>query len=160
MAVESGSLNKWRGQSLKDINYESKHKGALQVNSKCGLWKGYRDLISVFNSKHSSVMHRFRFNQVLPFARNDVIVFSPLGGAVSEFSPRILRGWPWFYSHVAFTFCLYLEPFRSYSTLFLWLGFQHPRLFGFFSGGGYHPHNSSDLVPTHKRHFLAPIRTF
>ena len=39
----------------------------------------------VFNSNHTSIMHRFRYNQVLPYAGNDVIVLSPLGGAVSVF---------------------------------------------------------------------------
>ena len=83
----------------------------------------------VFDSNHTSIMHRFRYNQVLPFAGNDVIVLSPLGGAVSDFSPRILKWQPRLHVHVALTFCVYLEPFISYSTLFTWLGFQHLRLF-------------------------------
>ena len=51
-------------------------------------------VIQVFNSNLTSIMHCFRYIQVLPFAGNDVIVLSPLGGAVGDFSPRILIGEP------------------------------------------------------------------
>ena len=121
--------------------------------------KGWPQLQIVFNSNHTSIMHHFRYNPVLPLAGNDVIVLSPFGGAVSDFPPRILKGRPWLYIHVALTFCFYLEPFRSYSTLFIWLGFQHLRLFRVVFRG-YHPQNWSDIVQTYKRHFLAPIHAF
>ena len=104
-------------------------EGALQTNSKCWFWKGYRNLLLVFISNHASIMYRFQYNQVLAFARNEAIVLSPLEGAVSDFSHIILKGWPWLYLHVALTSCVYLKPFRSYSTIFRWLGFQHLRLF-------------------------------
>ena len=45
-------------------------------------------------------MHRFRYNQVLPFAGNDVLVLSPLGGAAAELYVRILKGRPQLYFSV------------------------------------------------------------
>ena len=81
------------------------------------------DFMLVFNNNHTFILHRFRCSQVLQFAGNDVIVLSPLGGAASDFSLQILKGRPWLYCCV--DFCVYLEPFRRYSMLFIWLGFQH-----------------------------------
>ena len=46
----------------------------------CSLW-----IKLVFNSDHTSIMHRFRYNQVLPLAGNEVIVLSPRGGAAGKF---------------------------------------------------------------------------
>ena len=51
------------------------------MKSECMLCKGDYDFILVFNSIHMSIMHRFRYDQVLPLPGNDVIVISPLGGA-------------------------------------------------------------------------------
>ena len=51
----------------------------LLANSKCGYWKGYYDLILVFNSNQRSIMHCFRYNEILPLAGNDVIRLSSLG---------------------------------------------------------------------------------
>ena len=60
-------------------------QGALQVIYKDGFWKSDPDFILVFNNNHTSIMHRFRYNKVLPLVGNDVIVLSPLGGAASDF---------------------------------------------------------------------------
>ena len=38
-----------------------------------------------------TIRHRFRYNQVLQLAGNDVIVLSPRGGAASDFQIRILK---------------------------------------------------------------------
>ena len=69
-------------------------RGALQTNSKCGFWKGYRDLILVFNNNHTSIIHSFWFIQVFPLAGNDVIVSSPQRSAAAELFVRTLKGWP------------------------------------------------------------------
>ena len=91
------------------------------------------DFILVFYSKYTSIMHRLRYNQVFSLAGNDVIVLYPLGGVAGDLYIRILKGGPRLYIHVLLTFCVYLEPFRSYSTLFIWLGFQHQgRFWGSF----------------------------
>ena len=47
-----------------------------------------------------SIMHSFRFNQVVPFAENDVIVLSPQGGAAAELYVRILKGRPQLYIYI------------------------------------------------------------
>ena len=65
--------------------------GALLANSKCGFWKGYYDLILVFNSNQRSIMHSFRFNQVFLLVGNDVIVLSSQGDAATELYVRILK---------------------------------------------------------------------
>ena len=39
-------------------------------------------------------MHRFRYNQVLPFAGNDVTVLSPQGGTAAELFVPILKERP------------------------------------------------------------------
>ena len=69
-------------------------------------------------------MHCIRYNQVLQLAANDVIVLSLLVSALSDISLQIWKGRRSLYTHVAFTFRIYLELFRSYSNLFIWLGFQ------------------------------------
>ena len=53
--------------------------------------EGYRDFILVSNSNHTSVLHRFRFNQVFPLAGNDGTVLSPQDGAAAELFVRNLR---------------------------------------------------------------------
>ena len=58
-------------------------KGALQVIYKGGFWKGDPDFI-LFNNNITSIMHRFRYNQVLLLAGNVVIVLLPRGGAAGE----------------------------------------------------------------------------
>jgi len=83
----------------------------------------------VFNGNYTSIIHHFRYNQVFLLAGNDVIALSPLGGAVGDLSLRILKGQARLSIHVALTFFVYLELFTSYSTLFIWLGFQHLGLF-------------------------------
>ena len=52
---------------------------ALQVVCLDGFLKGDPDFILVINNYNKSIMHRFRYNQVLPLSGNDVIVISPLG---------------------------------------------------------------------------------
>ena len=55
-------------------------RGDAAGKSRMWIVLGLPRLYIVFNSNHTSIMHRFRYNQVLPFAGNDVIVLSPLGG--------------------------------------------------------------------------------
>ena len=59
--------------------------GAQQVVYREGLWKGDPDFITVISSNQTSIMLRFRYNQVLPLAGNDVIVLSLQGGAAGKF---------------------------------------------------------------------------
>ena len=51
------------------------------MKSECNLCKGERATTTmlVFNSNHTPIMHRFRYNQVLPLTGNDVMLFSLLG---------------------------------------------------------------------------------
>jgi hypothetical protein len=91
-------------------------------------WRGRPRLyILVFNSnhKHASIAHRLRYNQALPLTGNDILVLSPLGGrgAAKDFSIRNWKVRPRHFIHGAFTFCVYLKPFTSYSTFYSWLGF-------------------------------------
>ena len=90
-------------------------------------------------------MHRFRYNQVLPFVGNDVIVLSPLGGAVSDFFTTDSERATLTLYHVALTFCVYLEPLKSYSTLSIWLGFQHLGLYWGSFFGDATPQKCSDI---------------
>ena len=46
-----------------------------------GIWKGDPDFILVVNNNHTSIVHRFQNNQVLPLTGNDVFVLSSLGSA-------------------------------------------------------------------------------
>ena len=137
-------------------SHRNLRKGTLQLNCKRGCWKGDPDFILVFNGNHTSMMHRFRYNQVLPLAGNDVIVLSPQGGAVSDYQIQILKGWPWLYIHGALTFCVYLELFRSWLTCSFGWDFS---ILGFLGVvfRGCHPQivfwNSANL----QKHSLAPI---
>jgi len=56
--------------------------------------KGRPDFISVFTSMHTSIMHRFRNNQVFLFAGNDFMTFSPLEGAIGNLYLQTLKGDP------------------------------------------------------------------
>ena len=47
--------------------------------------KGRHNFILVFNGNHTSITHRFRYNQVFPLAGNDVIVLSPREDAAGKF---------------------------------------------------------------------------
>ena len=67
---------------------------ALQVVCRDGFLKGDPDFILVKNNNNPSIMHRFRYNQVLPLSRNDVTVKSPLGGAEGNSLGWILEGRP------------------------------------------------------------------
>ena len=51
------------------------------MKSECISRKSDNDFVLAFNNNHTSIMHRFRYNQVLPLSGNDVIVISPLRGA-------------------------------------------------------------------------------
>ena len=55
---------------------------ALQVVCRNGFlnWGG-PDFILVINNNNTSIIHSFRYNQVLPLSGNYVIVIYPLGGA-------------------------------------------------------------------------------
>ena len=79
----------------------------------------------MFNGNYTSIIHHFQDIEVFLLAGNDVIAISPLGGAEGDLYLRILKGRPQLSILVALTFFVYLEPFTSYSTLLIWLGFQH-----------------------------------
>ena len=84
----------------------------------------------MFIGNYTSLIHHFRDIEVFLLAGNDIIALSPLGSAVGDLSLRILKERPQLSILVALTFSVYLEPFTSYSNLFIWLGFKHPGLFG------------------------------
>ena len=65
-----------------------------------GLWKGDPDFITMISSNHTSIIHRFRYNQVLPLAGSDLIVIPTLGDAGAELYVRILEGRPRLYISV------------------------------------------------------------
>jgi len=67
-------------------------------------------------------------------AESDVMVFSPLRGAAGDIYLRILKGRPRLYIHVSLILYVYLVLLRSYSTLFIWLGFHHLSFWGSFLG--------------------------
>ena len=97
-----------------------------------------RFFVVVFHCNFTSIIHQFRYIQVFLLAGNDVIALSSLGGAVGDASLRNLSGQSRLPFHVTLTFFVFLELFSSYSTLFIWLGFQHLGLFwGSFRGS--HP---------------------
>jgi hypothetical protein len=64
------------------------------------------------------------------FSENDVKAIALPGGAVEDLSLRTLIERRRLSILVALTFFVYLEPLTSYSTLFIWLGLKHPRIFG------------------------------
>ena len=92
----------------------------------------------MFNGNYTSIIHHFRDIEVFLLAGNDVIAISPLWRAVGDLSSRILKERPQLSILVALIFFVFLEPFTSYSTLFIWLGFKHLGLFGVVFRG-YHP---------------------
>ena len=61
---------------------------------KCIFCTGDPDLILVFNSNCTSIMHCFRYNQILALVGNNVIGLSPLGDSASDFYSRISEGRP------------------------------------------------------------------
>jgi len=110
-------------------------QGALHAIFWLRFWKGDPDFILVLYCYHTSIVHRFRFNELFKFAGNDVITISSLGGASGNFWLRILKGRPRLYIHVQATLFVYLERFRRYSTFFIWLEFPYwGRNFGGFWG--------------------------
>jgi len=70
-------------------------QGTPQAIFHDGFWKSDNDFLIAFRSNFLSGMHGFRDNEVLLQAGYDVIVNSPLGGAPSDFSWRILKERPW-----------------------------------------------------------------
>jgi hypothetical protein len=54
------------------------------VNFQNELGKDDRDFIVVFYSSYTSIMHRLRYNQVLPLTGNDVRLFTPQEGAAND----------------------------------------------------------------------------
>ena len=111
------------------------HKGALQVICKGWIVKLDPDYILMLHCNYASIVHRFRYNELLLFAGNNVTAISSLGGASGDFWSRILKGRPRLYSHVQLTFFVYLERFRRFSTFFVWLGIPYwRRNFGGFWG--------------------------
>jgi len=94
---------------------------ALHAIFRLPILKGPPDFMLVLYCNSTSIVHRFRFNELFMFAGNDVIVISSLGGASGNLWLRILTGRPRLYSHVQLTLFVYLERFRRYSTfLFGW----------------------------------------
>ena len=67
-------------------------KNALQLSYMCGFWESDTNFILVFISNHTSIMHRFWYNNVLPAIGNDVIVLSPWGGAAGGVWMRVIQG--------------------------------------------------------------------
>ena len=68
------------------------------MKSECILCKSDNDFILAFNKNHTSIMHRFRYNQVLPKNGNDVLMFSSLEGAAGSLSRWIMEGRPRLYN--------------------------------------------------------------
>ena len=62
--------------------------------SECMLYKGDYDFTLVFNGIHTSIMHRFQYNKVLPLTGNCVVMFSSLDSAAGSLSIWILEGLP------------------------------------------------------------------
>ena len=105
-------------------------------------------------------MHRFRDNELVLQTGSDVMVISPLGGAVRSFRWRILKGWPQVSIHDLLTCFVYLQPHRSYLTFCIWLGFPYwRRNFGGF-WGKWPP--KSENIGKHllRGHFLTSNRVF
>ena len=82
--------------------------GALCTVLNDGIWKGVNGFLFVFNSNFISIMHRFLDNDVHLQTGNDVIVLSPLGGAVRSSRWRILIGWPQVHIHPPLTYFTYI----------------------------------------------------
>ena len=107
--------------------------GALCTVLNNGIWKGNNGFPLVFYSNSTSILSRFLDNDVFLPTGNNVIVISPLGGAVRSFWWRILKGWPQVYIHAQLTHFAYLQLLKSYSSFSFWLGFPYCRrnLWGF-----------------------------
>ena len=67
------------------------------MKSECKLCKGNPDFILVIDNNNTSIMHRFRYNQVLPLSGTDVKEISLLGGAEGKSLMWILEGRPRLY---------------------------------------------------------------
>jgi len=84
-------------------------------------WKGNPYFIIVMHCNYTSVVHRFRFNELFMFAGNDVIAIWLVGGASGHFWLRILEGRRRLYIVFNWDFMSilnYLERFRRYSNFF------------------------------------------
>ena len=79
--MHSFGFNQFLPLAGNDVMVLSLREGAAAELDVREVWKSDHNYILVFNSNHSSIMHRFWYNQVLPFAGNDVKVLSPRGGA-------------------------------------------------------------------------------
>ena len=135
-------------------------QGTLCTVLNNGIWKGNIGIPLVFYCNSTSIMHRFRDNDVFFQTGNDVIVIYPLGGAVRSYWWRILKGWPKVYNHAPLTYFAYLQPLKSYSTFSFWLGFPYcrPNLWGFL--GKWPPksrHFEKNLL---RGHFLTSNHVF
>jgi len=69
--------------------------GAFQVIFHDIFWKSDHNFLMVIHSNFLAAMHGFRDNKVIFQARYDVIVISPPGGALPDFSWCVLKEWPW-----------------------------------------------------------------
>ena len=140
----------------------SKH---LRLGAPCSvlndeIWKGSYEFQLVFYSNFTSILHRFRDNDVFLQTGDDVMVIPPLGGAVRSFRRRILKGWPQVYLHAQLTYFAYLQPLKSYSTFSFWLGFPYcrPNLWGF--RGKWPPKSQNFEKHLLRGHFLTSNHVF
>jgi len=78
----------------------------------CRFWKDDPNFILVLHWNYTSIVHRFRFNDLFMLAGNDVIPISSLGGASDNFWLRILKGRSWIYICVQMRLIVYFERFR------------------------------------------------
>ena len=102
-------------------------KGALYTVLDDEIRKNEDGFLLAFYSNFTSIIHRFRDNDVFLQTGNDVMVIFLLWGAVYHFQWRILRGWSQVYIHAFATYFAYLQPPMSYSTFSFWLGFPFCR---------------------------------
>jgi len=124
-------------------------------------WKSDHDFRIAFYSNFFSGMHGFRDNEVLLQAGYDVIVIPPPWVALRYFTWRNLKGRPWLYIHVQLTLFVYLERFRNYSNVCIWLGF--PYWWRHFGEGGWAkwpPKRQMRQKHLLGGHFLAPSCVF
>jgi len=92
-------------------------QGALHAVLYDGIWMRKHDFLIAFHSNVLSGMHGFWDNEVLLPTGYDVIVIYPPGGALGNFSSRILKERPWLPDSVPYYF-FYLGCMVSKITRF------------------------------------------
>ena len=95
----SSNIHHFRGNDvfLKTGNYVMVlyPLGALYAVPYDGFWKADYGFLFVFRRNCSSIIHRFRDNEVFLQTENDGISISPPGGAVYSSQRRNLKGHLW-----------------------------------------------------------------